>query len=346
MAKVAYTSAGFTIAEVETLVAQACGLDTSDATSLTKIDRAITDAGQTAATWNGAGWWWTQARSVFSPNVLSIAAAASSGARRTSNAVTLTLTATHGIITGQYVLVDCTDDTTVNGVHKVTDFNATNKTITYWSKGDDIAAATSGSGTVSVVSYPICHIDVAGQFASTNLVIPDAYSLQKLMFNDDWRLSKYRDVTGLLAYITAFTSDGEPTHYAISQEQYTDATPTVFNATTLFLLPPPNSADDKIWVNYLRAHSEITSAGSLDTALIVPPQFQRGVYVAGASWLLRNENLDVADLGNCPQFAKAMERMADADASDDYDIGDTMVYPATAHVTIFPTDGDDADYGL
>lgn len=61
-----FQPSGMTVAEVESAVAAILGWSTSDATSLARIDTAITLAGQEAATWRGAGWWWSKGSNTFS----------------------------------------------------------------------------------------------------------------------------------------------------------------------------------------------------------------------------------------------------------------------------------------
>ena len=351
MATSNWISPGLTTSELDTRIAKATGNDLTVAAEKLLIEQAITAAGQAACTWNGEGWWWQQARGTFCCNRPSIEEAASDGVTRSSNVATVTTTAVHGIVEGQFVLVTCSDDATFNGVFRVT-AAASTTTFTYWNKGDDVSAATSGDGTVSVVSYPLRLVDVAGKYTAaadpTKRVVPDLYAIQKVTLNDDYNLTLSFDRVDLNEYVTVYDSEGQPREYAISDEQITVSS-TMTNERCLFLLPPPDNANDLLHISYLRQHSKIDTASattSTTAALLVPAEFQWGVYIAGATWLIRNETLNPDALRGCPEFAATMGRMASADPSHDYDDGGFYTFPADARITVFPTDGTDSDYGI
>jgi len=334
MAKTIYNKPGLTISEIETLVANSVGWDTGVPAELTKIDQLITVAGQAAATWNGAGWWWSQGRAQFNTAVWTIAATASSGAQRSSNVATITTTAAHGLIVGQYVVVSCTSDPTFDGTFRVASVPSST-TFTYGNVGDDVGAATAGGGTVSVLSYPLPYVNIAGAYADTGRVMEDVYAIQQITVNDDYQLGVLSDKNAVLEYVDQFESTHEPTQYAVSQELYTyDSTSEYL--LTLWLVPPPDASTDTLKINYLRRHSKITNAESLDGALMVPGEFHMGVYVAGATWLARQEFQGVASLYECPQFRATMGAMAMADPSGDYDQGAEYKYPPDQRVFISP----------
>ncbi len=243
-----FAVSGYTIAELELLVEQATGLDMDVAAELKRIDQAITAAGHAAATWNGHGWWWTQA------------------------------------------------------------------TLATF----DTAANTSIYNLRTVNSN----------------AMQDIHAIQQIILDDDFALGKFHDKIEYDNYVTMFTSTNKPARYA------------VWGDLSIGLAPIPGDTYT-MTVSYLKHHSEITGAGSSDAALIVPADFQWGVYVAAATWLLRRDTLKPASLKECPAFVEAMGRMAAADPSADYDQNMQGVgYPAGDHVTRFPTDSPAADYGF
>jgi hypothetical protein len=65
MAKVDYQAPELTLAEIELLVADAVDYNVATAAQLTKIDQAITLAGQAACTWDGIDWWFLWGQSTF-----------------------------------------------------------------------------------------------------------------------------------------------------------------------------------------------------------------------------------------------------------------------------------------
>ena len=77
-----------------------------------------------------------------------------------------------------------------------------------------------------------------------------------------------------------------------------------------------------IAVDYMKRHSEITSAGSSDAALIIPAEYHMDFYVESAIWLLRHEKVDTASLAQCPAFVAGIERMS-ASAPSEYDDTDS-----------------------
>ena len=103
------------------------------------------------------------------------------------------------------------------------------------------------------------------------------------------------------------STTGAPYHYALDGQ-----------TLTAHLWPTPDDAYT-IYVSYMVRHSKITSAGSTDAALIVPPEFQWGVYIDGAVWLLRHEKTDPFELENCDAFVNTMTRMAAQNPDEYYD---------------------------
>lgn len=85
MAKYLYASPALTVAAVEARVASYLNLSTADATTLARIDEAITVAGQEAVLWQNRPWSWARKRSSFDT-----VAATKSYALRTVNAAAMT----------------------------------------------------------------------------------------------------------------------------------------------------------------------------------------------------------------------------------------------------------------
>jgi len=59
------TTYGRTIAQLEAIIADKVKLDVSDSDELSRIDEAITAAGQAACLWEGRKWWWLYGTSNF-----------------------------------------------------------------------------------------------------------------------------------------------------------------------------------------------------------------------------------------------------------------------------------------
>jgi len=326
MATAAYTAPGLTLAQVEARIAYSVfqqALASTTADQQAEIDQAITVAGQAASTWEGRTWWWLQtSRAIFDTHTKTIAAAASSGAVRTSNVSTITTTAVHGLQAGQIVKITCTDDSTFDGVFEIAS-TATTTTFTYKQSGDDVAAAAAGGGTVYVASYPLNTITVAGAVTATDAskVAPDIYAIHRIIVDDDYPLSMLRDKDEFDDYLTTFSTTSKPQQY------------TIYGDFNIGLVPIPDDAYT-MTLSYIRRHSKVGAAISTDAALIVPAEFQWGVYVEGAIWLLKHKTLDPGALYECKSFRATMERMAAADPSVSYDGGQGYGYPPDTHVSI------------
>ncbi len=219
MAKVVYTAPGYTIAEVEALLAAATGLAVATGAELTKMDQAITAAGQAASTWDGAKWWWLDGTASFA------------------------------------------------------------------------TVADSSSYNLRVVDEDGAEVG--------DKVMADAWTVKRIYYDANWPLNqmpweKYRQ---WLILGKPNESTSKPLSYAITGE-----------APVLHLRPVPDAAYT-LYIDYIKRHSKITSADSLDTALIIPSEFQHGIYVNGATWLLRHETLDPGSLRKCDGFMEAISRM-------------------------------------
>jgi len=298
MATAAYTAPGLTIAECETLVGDATGLATTAASAtLTKIDQAITLAGQAACTWDGRDWWFLNAWASFKTTSATVAALADSGAQRATNVATITTTAVHGLAAGQAVAISGVSDSTFDGTHLIITAPSTT-TLTYANEGDDVGAATAGGGTVYVPGYPLRTVNSAA--------MTDLFAIRQV----------WRSTSQLAPYPGGYNQYRLDIH----QEGLREGTPVEYAVgagMNLWLHPTPDTAY-VITVDYLRRHSEITSAGSSEAALIIPAEYHMDIYVEGAIWLLRHEKVDTASLAQCPGFVSGIQRMAAA-APSEYD---------------------------
>jgi len=317
MAKVDYTASAFTLGEIETAIANGVGYDTATATELTKIDQAISIVGQVVTTWRGRPWWWQEATGHFQTNTKTVAAAASSGATRTSNVSTITTTAVHGLQAGQMVQLSGISDATFNGNWTIAS-SASTTTFTFHQVGDDVAAATAGAGSVYVLSYPLRTISLTGAVTATDAskVAWQAWAIQRIFYDNKWPLNpiswpQMRQRIRLLRTVGA----SKPYQYCIRGEE-----------PYLYVWPAAGAALD-IYLDIILRHSKVTNAGSTDTALLIPAEFQWGTYVQGAQWLLNNERKGDADIRQCPALLEAVDRMAEADPTRYDDVDPTNLFP-------------------
>ena len=312
MAKVTYQAPGYTVAQLYTRLKNLLHISGSeDATDAdaTRIFQGVSAAGYAASTWDGTDWSWLHDTSYFQTSTKTIAAAAADGLRRTSNVATLTTTAVHGLRAGQMVQIAATDDTTFDGIHRIASAPSTT-TFTYNSIGDDVATLTSGGGTIYVISYPLRVIDMNGAVTATaaSQILLNCGAIERIFYSDEWPLRNVPWGT-MASHLRLFdsASPGIPYQYAIRSEPPTSGSG---SDPHLYLWPPPSDEYD-INVTYKKRHSKITpiTTGSEDFALIVPAEFQEGIYVEGAAWILTHEGVDSAPLSSCPGFMETIRRM-------------------------------------
>jgi len=319
----AYSAPGMTLAEIVTAIQDAFDWTNPTTAQNTKTYQAITAAGLAATTWQGRLWWWMQATGHFQTNTKTVAAIADDGATRSSNVSTITTTAVHGLAIGQFVKISSVSDTTFNGTWEVADVPSTT-TLTFNQVADDVAAKTAGTGTVSVISYPLRTIDLVGS-ASGTATMAETWGIRRVYYSDKWiiqplRWSAFRGKMRLLET----TGISKPFNYAI----YGDP-------LSLCLWPAPGDAYD-IYIDLIRRHSKITSA-SADTDLLIPGEFQWGIYVQAAIWLLRHETVEPASLAQCEPFMEAIGRMATASPAEYGEINPDDLY-ADAQAGKYPND--------
>ena len=305
MAETFYTAAGMTVDEVEAAVALGLGWASGDAdwtAKLARIDQAITAVGQAVCTWDGSPWWWQRAYASFRTVRLTIEDATNGGASRTSNVVTITIDASgaHGLQAGQHVKISGVASTGFNGTFEVASV-PTAGTFTYAQVGSN---ATSQSGYADVISYPLRSITLAGAVTSTDAskVAWRGWAIERAYYDDDRELAPVGFDQMRRSHILLQTStSSEPLHYCLIGE-----------APYLWLWPAPSTAYD-IHLDLVARHSKITNADSLDTALIIPAEYQWDLYVSGSEWLLKHEVYQPASLRQCQAFMDGIGRMRASD---------------------------------
>jgi len=130
----------------------------------------------------------------------------------------------------------------------------------------------------------------------------DLHSIEAVYFDDD-RLLHNITILEWRAWnriINPTDTNAEPTSYAVSDEP-----------PNIYLAPTP-STTDSIYVDYIKHHPKISSS-SADSKLIIPFEFQTGIYFSGAMYLLREDIGTSPSLKDCPGFIEAIERMYAAD---------------------------------
>lgn len=321
MATVDYTEPVLSLAECELLCADAMGYSVATATELTKIDQAITIAGQYACTFDGRKWPWLLKTARFQTNTKTVATAANSGATRSSNVSTITTTAVHGLELGWTVKIVDVSDSTFNGTFTLLDAPSTT-TFTYAQVADDVAAATAGTGSVYAVGYQLRAMDLTGAYTATAAaqIMLDLYKIRRVYYDDNQTIQP-QDFDVLRKKVVLLSTSGRPYLYSLSPG---DTTATGVEPY-LWLWPAPNDEYD-ITVDYIRRHSKITLAASTDSALIVPDEAKYGVYVEGATWLLKHDTLSPMSLRQCPGFMGAIDILTQ---SDHYDVNPNDMFPGT-----------------
>lgn len=329
MASTDFIEAGLTVEETCEAIARGVGwYDTAGAISsaagneaLQKINEVVTVVGQAATTWDGKKWWWAQDESDFQEFTATIAAVASTGAKRASNVVTIDIDGTgqHYVNAGQWVKIDGVDTASFDGIFEVASIPDT-ATFTYSQAGDDVAA--SGSGTVHVFSYALHETNIAGQYDSATGLLDKGRALESICYDDKWFL-RYLPWGEFRQKMRLLNTAGDPLFYTLHGEP-----------PQVFIWPPPDDTK-KLHLNWIRRHSKIVSsqvvAGtySSDSALLVPAEFRWGTYVSGGIWLLKHETTDPASLRNCPVFMETILRMGAADPQK-YDPSNTAdMFPGT-----------------
>ena len=286
----------------------------------TRVYQAITAAGRAAATWHGTDWWWLHGRGSFVPVSLTVDTVANTGAVRVNatGVVTITTTANHGLTVGQYVRVTGVTDSTFDGTFPVASQDGT----TGFTYDDPGADSTSGGGKLYSGEYTLRTVN-SNEMASMRAV-------ERVYNDDDWPLKpvSYRR-NRATNQITYDQSEGRSTAYSVTEQSNT--------GPILHLLPIPNTTD-RIYVDYAKFHKKIALAVA-DTELIIPFDYQEGVYVAGATFLLRRDVGDIASLKQCPEFVEAMDRMqASNPISYDKDPDDQYFEPYGAGEGMLPND--------
>lgn len=324
MTKAAFNAPGMGIAEAEAAVATAVGYDASNAAERDKIDQALTAVGLAVCSWEGRPWWWQRDTMHFQTSKLTLDTTGDAGVSRASNVVTADLlsTATHGLQVGQYVKIGGVDADGFDGTFKVATCPDT-LTFTYGQVGDD---ETSEDGYVYVMSYPLRAIDITGAVVTSGYLAQAAWAVERMYYDDDWQLRpvSWQEMRSKMRLLQT-TSQSKPFLYCITQDE-----------PQVFLWPAPDAAYD-IYADLIKRHSKISYGLSTNAALIIPPEFQWGLYVNGASWLIVHEAADPQALTKCPGFMEAIDRMKAAQP-DQYDNAHSSNLFADARPGKYPHD--------
>jgi len=124
------------------------------------------------------------------------------------------------------------------------------------------------------------------------------WAVQRVYYDDDWALKSlvWSDYQDWYRLIRPNAAEQKPLGYTVTGEP-----------PYLWLYPLPDT-EYTLYVDYTKRHSKI-SAGAPTGGLIVPAEFQHGIYIDGAAWWLRHELEDAASLRDCPRFMEAINRM-------------------------------------
>jgi hypothetical protein len=304
---------GYTVAELLTRISANMDLTPDAGVNDTRVYQAITAAGRAAATWQGTDWWWLHGQGSFVPVNATISTAV-----RTTNVVTITTAAAHGVAVGQYVRIVGVADGTMDGTFPVATAADTTH-ITYADPGDDSA---STGGMLYSGDYTLRTVN-SNEMASLRAV-------ERVYNDDDWILQPVKWRSYRSANQIAYNqNENRSTAYSVTEQSNT--------GPILHLLPIPNTTD-RIYVDYAKFHKKI-ALGVADTELIIPFDYQEGAYIAGATFLLRRDVGDIASLKQCPEFVEAMDRMqASNPLSYDKDPDDQYFEPYGAGEGMLPND--------
>ena len=151
------------------------------------------------------------------------------------------------------------------------------------------------------------------------------WAVQQVCYEDDWPLTPmtWAQYDEWYRLIRPNASTGKPLGYAVTGEP-----------PYLWLYPIPDDAYT-LYVRYTKRHSKI-SAGAPTGGLIVPAEFQHGIYIEGSLWWLRHELEDAASLRDCPRFMEAINGMR-AGRPDNYGDDQSNMFP-DAQAGAWPND--------
>lgn len=163
----------------------------------------------------------------------------------------------------------------------------------------------------------------------------DLLAVNRVYYDDDWSLRPLskREYQHWYRIVRPNASTTKPLGYWVTGK-----------SPTMWLYPVPDDAYT-MYVDYTRQHSKITdgASGSSDAALIVPPEYQEGIYVDGPVFLLKNGLSSQASLRQCPGFMEAIDRMFESQLmlydEDPENRAGTGPYPHNMRVTEFEGGG-------
>lgn len=144
--------------------------------------------------------------------------------------------------------------------------------------------------TASTASYTLRTINSAA--------MADLYAIERIYYDDDWVLAPmtYRDYQAWYRVDRPTAGTTQPTAYMLTGD-----------GPICWMKDIPDDTYT-IYVDYVKRHLAVNGSAA-DSVLIVPGEYQHGVYYSGALWLLRHDIADTASLRECGPFMEAIERM-------------------------------------
>ena len=150
------------------------------------------------------------------------------------------------------------------------------------------------------------------------------YAIEQAWLDDEATLTPVRESVYRTWHTTVYVAGNEtkPTHYVQTGE-----------APVMWLQGVPDDAYT-INIRYKKKHPVIDAAAA-NADLLIPSEFQDGIYYAGALFLLRNEIDKAASLDSCPAFIEAINRMYQNNlVNSDWDSTEMF----SDHVGMYPHD--------
>jgi len=171
-----------------------------------------------------------------------------------------------------------------------------------WSWLRDTGTVTTADGTASY---------------ALRTTISDLWAVERAYYDDDWPLApvSWRDYQEWYTLVRPTAGTNQPSGYVVRGEP-----------PYIHLQPVPASAYT-INIDYIKRHGTVNGSAA-DSVLIVPREFQEGIYVDAAVWMLRSELTESFSLTECPPFMETIGRMV-ASSPMKYDQDPEDMYPDT-----------------
>jgi len=140
--------------------------------------------------------------------------------------------------------------------------------------------------------------DGTASYALRTEIDDTVWSVISAYYDEEWPLNPmdYKKYDEWYTIVQPDQGEGKPERYAIIGEP-----------PYMWFSPVPD-ATYTVNVLFKKRHSKITASTS-DGLLLVPSEFQDGVYFTGALWLLRHDITETGSLERCDGFVEAMDRM-------------------------------------